>query len=252
MLELIFAVLVSHLFRNRDPRSPAWQGRMWTTLAALTITLVFIYHYAPVRSAHAIGPTVAQDQLLAAHARGELVNGQPDQQAITAADTKLHDDTARLQEAQASDQAQSILFPVGEALGGELALEGGLALITMQRQRRLKRDVKDAQQEVDDHTLAINVATHRDVSEVVEQLTDAGHRGVSRWVDRANGRRMSAPRSLPSPAHPPTTPDETQPRNPTDVPPPQPDRVPHQPINLNELHHDRRGAGNPSKWDLGA
>jgi hypothetical protein len=250
MLELIFAVIASHLLRNRDSRSPAWQGRTWSTLAALAITLVFIYQYAPARSARAIGPTVAQDQLVVAHARAELVNGQPDQQAITAADAKLHDDTARLQEAQASDQAQSILFPIGEVLGGELALEGGLALITIQRRRRLHRNVKDTQQEVDDHTLAINVERQRAVSEVVEQLAAAGHHGVSRLVDGANARRTSAPQTLPSSAHSPTAPSRTQPPNPTDVPPPEPDGVSHQPINLNELHHDP--PGDPGKWDLGA
>jgi hypothetical protein len=250
VLELIFAVLASHLFRNRDSRSAAWQGRTWATLAALAITLVFIYQYAPARSARAIGPTVAQDQLVAAHARTELVNGQPDQQAITAADAKLRDDAARLQEAQASDQAQSVLFPIGEVLGGELAVEGGFALLTMQRRRRLDRDVKNTQQEIDNNTLAIDVATRTAVSEVVDHLTDAGHHEVSRLVDHAHAHRTSSPRPLPRTARSTETPDEIQTPNPTEVPPSTPDSAAHQPIDLNGLHCDP--SDDSGNWDLGA
>lgn len=272
LLELVLAVAFTHELAHRKPASATWQVRFWSILALLAITLIFVYHYAPARSQQAIGPTVALDERRLEQAKtARLPNGEPDQPAISAAARQLQDDQERLHEAEQSDQAQSILFPLGEVLGGELALQGGLALVALTRLRRRRRDAVEAQHAMDRLEAAIDSERRRATFAVVDALVGAGHNDPYGLIAQATATGLTQRGALPSakpiaPGRQESVHDEGQQPADRDGPVAEGD-TPHgssdhaEPINPDRLHRPRPWPPSPgprsnpdddSRWDLPA
>lgn len=251
VLELGLAAILGHLLVHREPRSPAWQARVWGAAAALAIVLILAWTYAPARSTHALTPRIVELELAAEAAANPQDGSPPDPLVVQAAQARAAAERERLQQAQAADQALALLLPAAQVLGFELARDGAIALRALRRKRRAVQEEADARAEVHELRGRVELAERTAVDNVFREAWRAGVDGIPASVAEANARNAlpppelppSAPEPLPGPppVHPPI-PQQRQ--HPPQPPSPEPGGDGRTVIDLDGLHRDDAAAWN--------
>lgn len=242
ILELLLTLALSHLRVHRDVHGVGWQTRLAAVLGLLVVVVVGVAAYAPQRSAQSGLARLEHDNRVLTAAQ----HAQPAQPlAVTAARDALEADRSRLKRAEASDTVQAVVFPIGEALTAEFALDGLSAAWLTVRRRRAEHDVRAHQRRADRHRSRAMARQRAAGAAVADELWGHGVRdlpshlaapGRSAGVPGASSGPTAALRTRPidlddfapppagGPAHTSaTTPDTPQARRPADdsgAPPP--------------------------------